>query len=186
MGASLGLEPFILPSSLPPCQGIRRAQGECFLCCVYKALNFQSLIPFLKKAFSTSHQNSSYNPARSREPEGLQGSRGKEAGFSCAAGARFASLSHYLTHMFTSCSRTFGSPPSCVCILCPGAGKGGVGGQCWLISSLTKGEGRRGGSRSWTPQGQAPELGCQSARQKGPCFPGAQITPWNPGFQADP
>ena len=28
VGASHRLEPFILPSSLPPCQGIRRARGE--------------------------------------------------------------------------------------------------------------------------------------------------------------
>lgn len=30
VGASHRLEPFILPSSLPPCQGIRRARGDAF------------------------------------------------------------------------------------------------------------------------------------------------------------
>lgn len=96
----------VQPPSLPR---NKASPGGCFPHCVYKALNFQSLIPFLKKEFSTSHQNSSYNAARLREPEALQRSRRKEADFSCFEGTYFASLSHYFTHMFIFYSRTFRS-----------------------------------------------------------------------------
>ena len=106
---------FSRPASLPAKElgepGGRGAvgRGGCFPHCVYKALNFQSLIPFLKKEFSTSHQNSSYNTARSREPEALQRSRRKEADFAWFEGTYFASLSHYFIHMFIFYSRTFRS-----------------------------------------------------------------------------
>lgn len=56
-------------------------------------------------------------------------------------------------------------PSPCMCTLCPGAG--GRGGEFWLTSSLTEGEGRRGGSRSWAPPGTSTRAGvpeCQTER----------------------
>lgn len=159
------------PIQPPPCQGIRRPRGECFLCCVYKALNFQSLIPFLKKAFSTSHQNSSYNPVTKRA-RGLQEAGGRRQA-SPALQEHALHLSHYLTHMFTSCSIDIREPPFLCASFVLGRGRGS-GGQCWLISSSPRG--REGEAQVLGPPGPAIQSwGARSARQKGPCFQGLKL-----------
>ena len=60
----------VQPPSLPR---NKASPGEMLsVLCLQSTKFSKSLIPFLKKEFSTSHQNSGYNPARSREPKGLQ------------------------------------------------------------------------------------------------------------------
>lgn len=65
-------------------------------------------------------------------------------------------------------------PSPCMCTLCPGAG--GRGGEFWLTSSLTEGEGRRGGSRSWAPpRDKHQSWGARVPDRKGPVFQGLKL-----------